>query len=144
MKSAKIWRFARSYPFSQIRSQMVRMCLYSYWIRKVAIWSYIISCIVPHIRFEKAEGAMIPQFCMSSCTLALHRMFHQISLCYYLLVQLPPLDELYEERNQNAHAGANSGHQLLLSNFTECLGTCLCNTLFISLSSSLVYMVLPG
>ena len=96
---------------------------------------------MPHIRFEKAEGAYRYRRLGHLTTVlhgvagTLHHIFHQISLCVnYLLVQLPPLDELYEERNQNAHAGANSGHQLLLSNFTECLGTCLCNTLFISLS----------
>ena len=92
---------------------------------------------MPHIRFEKAEGAYRYRRLGHLTTVlhgvagTLHHIFHQISLCVnYLLVQLPPL-ELYKEYYRNAHAGANIGHQLLLPNFTECLGMSLGNTLLI-------------
>ena len=107
------------------------------WIRKLLYWSYITICIRALHPLWKGKSSILLSQTWSShhssawCSCMLHRIIHRISrsLCYYLLVQLPPLNELYEERNWNAHTCANSRHQLLLSNFTECLGTRLGNTL---------------
>ena len=72
-----------------------------------------------HITFTNLPSYHGSAWCSSTLQLYISP---NIFPCYYLPVQLMYLNELCREYDETDHACVNSGHQVLLSDFTEHLG----------------------
>ena len=82
---------------------------------------------VPHIHFGKAGAAYrhhgLASYVSTSCSCTLQSyIFLNISPCYYLEVWFTYLNELYKEYSGTVCACANSGYQVLLSDFCRAPG----------------------
>ena len=66
-----------------------------------------------------------------------------VFLCHYLHVQLTYLNELYGECNGTARACTKSGHQVLLSDFFECLGMRIIYYIHVSMYIHIHCIILP-